>query len=119
MRPTRADSSTTNASAARGSARAAVDYLDGAATDLQLLHARRLTFLLADLTEAALLIDEATWALTEHGDARKALVARRFAHERLAALPARGILDVDRTVLDHFDTLVRYGALDPADAAAA
>lgn len=100
-------------------ARAAVDHLDGAATDLQLLHARRLTFLLADLMEAALLIDEATWALTEHGDARKALVARRFAHERLAALPARGILDPDRTVLDHFDALVRYGPLDPADVVSA
>ena len=50
-------------------ARAAVDYLEGAATDLQLLHARRLTFLLADLMEGALLIDEATWALTKHGDA--------------------------------------------------
>ncbi len=30
---------------------------------------------------------------------------------------ARGILDDDRTVLDHFDAVVRYGAIDPADAA--
>jgi acyl-CoA dehydrogenase len=98
-------------------ARAAVAYLDNAATDVQVLHARRLAFLFADLAECALLVDEATWALGEHDNARKAIVARRFARERLTALPARGILDDDRTVLDHFDTIVRYGALDPADAA--
>ena len=46
-------------------------------------------------------------------------MARRFAHERLAALPARGILDPDRTVLDHFDSIVRYGTVDPADAVSA
>ena len=95
-------------------ARAAVDHVMHAATDIQLLEARRLTFLLADTVEAALLLDEATWALEQHDDARKAVVARRFARERLAALPARGILDSDRTALDHFDAVVRYGALEPA-----
>jgi hypothetical protein len=97
-------------------ARAAVDHLASAPTDVQLLHARRLAFLLADTVEAALLLDEATWSLARDGDARKAVVARRFARERLAVLPARGILDPDRTVLDHFDTIVRYGALEPAAA---
>jgi alkylation response protein AidB-like acyl-CoA dehydrogenase len=97
-------------------ARAAVDHLMTAPTDVQLLEARRLAFLLADTVEAALLLDEATWALEHHDDARKTVVARRFARERLAVLPARGILDSDRTALDHFDTVVRYGALDPAAA---
>jgi hypothetical protein len=97
-------------------ARAAVDHLMAAPTDVQLLEARRLAFLLADTVEAALLLDEATWALEQHNDARKAVVARRFARERLAVLPARGILDSDRTALDHFDTVVRYGALEPAAA---
>ena len=80
---------------------------------MQLLEARRFAFLLADTVEAALLLDEATWALERDDDARKAVVARRFARERLAALPARGILDSDRTALDHFDTVVRYGAARP------
>jgi len=97
-------------------ARAAVDHLLVAPTDIQLLEARRLAFLLADTVEAALLLDEATWALEQHDDARKAVVARRFARERLAALPARGILDSDRTALDHFDAVVRYGALEPTAA---
>src|SRR5262249_49031570 len=83
-------------------ARGAVGHPSTAPTDTQLLEARRLAFLLADTVEAALLLDEATWALEQHDDARKAVVARRFARERLAALPARGILDSDRTALDHF-----------------
>ena len=68
-----------------GEARDALAFLAGAPNDVQLLHARRLTYLLADLTEGALLVDEATWALHRDGDARKAVVARRFARERLSA----------------------------------
>ena len=83
--------------------------------DVQLLNARRLTYLLADLAEGALLLDEATWALQRDGDARKALVARRFARERLIPPRARGILD-HCIALDHFDAIVRYGAIDPAAA---
>lgn len=97
-------------------ARDALAYLEHAPTDVQLLNARRLTFLLADLAEGALLLDEATWALARDGDARKALVARRFARERLRPPRARGILDDDRTALDHFDAIVRYGRVDPAAA---
>jgi len=97
-------------------ARAAVDHLANAPTDVQLLEARRLAFLLADTVEGALLLDEATWALEQHDDARKAVVARRFARERLAVLQAHGLLESDCTALDHFDTVVRYGALDPAAA---
>jgi hypothetical protein len=45
-------------------------------------------------------------------------VARRFVNRRLAQPPLRGLLDQERTVLDHFEELVRYGALDPAVLAA-
>lgn len=97
-------------------ARDALAFLADAPNDVQLLHARRLTYLLADLMEGALLVDEATWALRRDGDARKAVVARRFTKERLSAPRARGILDGDRAVLDHFDAIVRYGPIDPAAA---
>jgi len=100
-------------------ARDALAFLADAPTDVQLLNARRLTYLLADLMEGALLVDEATWALARDGDARKAVVARRFARERLSAPRARGILDDDRTALDHFDAVVRYGTIDPTEAGAA
>ena len=42
-------------------ARAAAEHLIEADTELQLLHARRFSYLLADLAEGALLLDEATW----------------------------------------------------------
>jgi len=97
--------------------REAVAHLTDADTDLQLLHARRFSYLLADLTEGALLLDEATWALARDGDARKAVVARRFATRHLTPPRVRGILDDDRTVIDLFEPLVRYGPVD-ANAAA-
>jgi hypothetical protein len=102
-----------------GDARRALDFLGSAPEDVQLLHARRLAYLLADLAEGAVLLDEATWQLEQHGDARKAVVARRFARRRLAPPAVRGILDDDRAVLDLFEPLVRYGAVEPALAAAA
>ena len=100
-----------------GEAREAIEHLATASNDLQLLHARRFSYLLADLMEGALLLDEASWQLTRDGDARKAVVARRFARNRLAPPRVRGILDDDRTVLDLFDPLVRYGPVEPAAAA--
>jgi hypothetical protein len=63
------------------------------------------------MAEGALLLDEAAWSLGRDGDARKAIVARRFARRRLVIRPVRGILDDDRTVLDHFEPLIRYGAI--------
>src|SRR5947209_17412559 len=93
-------------------AREAIAYLATADDDLQLLQARRLANLLADLSEGAVLLDEAAWALDRDGDARKALVARRFARSHLETLPVRGIVDDDRTVLDFFDPLIRYGKVD-------
>ena len=91
-------------------------HLEGSSSEMQLLHARRFAHLLADVVEGALLLDEATWQLTRDGDARKAVVATQLARKRLAPPRARGILDDDRTVIDHFDSIVRYGAIEPAAA---
>jgi hypothetical protein len=97
-------------------ARDAVKHLEGASNETQLLHARRFAFLLADLAEGALLLDEATWQLARDGDARKAVIAKMFARKRLAPPRARGILDDDRTVIDLFEPIVRYGPVEPAAA---
>ncbi len=99
-------------------AKDAIAHLERSDADVQLLHARRFAYLLADLTEGALLLDEATWQLDRDGDARKVVVAQRFARRHLTTPRARGILDDDRSAIDHFDALVRYGAIDPAAAAA-
>jgi alkylation response protein AidB-like acyl-CoA dehydrogenase len=96
--------------------RDAVKHLEGASNEMQLLHARRFAFLLADLSEGALLLDEATWQLARDGDARKAVVATWFARKRLSPPRARGILDDDRTVIDLFEPIVRYGPVEPAAA---
>ena len=68
----------------------AIDHLAGVDDDLQLLHSRRLAELLADTAEAALLLDEAAWSLDRNGDARKALVARRFAAAQAGRPPGPG-----------------------------
>jgi alkylation response protein AidB-like acyl-CoA dehydrogenase len=96
-------------------ARSAVSYLASAPDDLALLHSRRLAELLADTAEGALLVEEAAWSLDRDGDARKAAVARRFASRRLRTASLRGITDTDRTVLDLFEPLVRYGPVDASD----
>ena len=98
-------------------AREAIAYLQGADDDVQLLHARRMANLLADLSEGAVLLDEAAWSLERDGDARKALIARRFARSHLEHLPVRGIVDDDRSVLDFFDPLVRYGRVEASEVA--
>jgi hypothetical protein len=95
-------------------AREAIAYLQGADDDIQLLQARRLANLLGDVSESAMLLDEAAWSLERDGDARKAVVARRFSRLHLEQLPVRGIVDEDRTVLDLFDEIVRYGKVDAA-----
>jgi acyl-CoA dehydrogenase len=95
----------------------AIAHLETASTELQLLHARRFAHLLADLAEGALLVDEAAWSLRRDGDARKAMVARRFARRRLAPPRVRGIVDDDRTALDLFEPIVRYGTVEASDVA--
>jgi len=99
-------------------ARRAVDHVMGLPEDLSLLHSRRLAELLADLAEGALLVEEAAWSLERDGDARKAAMARLFVSRRLATEPVRGLLSADRTMLDHFAALTRYGSIEPSDLAA-
>jgi hypothetical protein len=92
-------------------AREASEHMLTAADDLQLLHARRFSFLLAEVVAAGLLLDEAGFALARSGDARKAVVATRYARQHLAPQRARGILDDDRTAIDLFEPIVRYGSI--------
>jgi acyl-CoA dehydrogenase len=98
--------------------RDAIAYLEAAPDDMALLHSRRFAELLADTVEGALLVEEAAWALDRTGDARKAAVARRFVSRRLSTSALRGITDPDRSVLDLFEPLVRYGSIDESDLAA-
>jgi acyl-CoA dehydrogenase len=87
--------------------------------DMALLKLRRLSYLMADTLEGALACEEAAWSLASNGDARKAAIARLFAARRLAPQPLRGITSRDRTVIDLFEPLVRYGEITPADVVAA
>jgi acyl-CoA dehydrogenase len=98
--------------------RVAISYLETAPDDVALLQSRRFAELLADTVEGALLVEEAGWALDRNGDARKAAVARRFVRRHLATPTMRGITDPDRSVLDLFEPLVRYGSIDASDLAA-
>jgi acyl-CoA dehydrogenase len=93
-------------------AREAAAHLQSSDRDLQLLHARRFAWLLADVTEAGLLADEAGWAHERDGDARKVVIAGRFTRRKLAPPRARGILDDDRTAIDLFDPVTRYGRIE-------
>jgi hypothetical protein len=104
--------------AAVAETRAAVAYLDTAPDEIALLQSRRLAELLADTAQGAFLLEEAAWSLEHSGDARKAAVARRFATHRLAPTPGRGITEPDRSVIDLFEPLVRYGEVDESDLAA-
>ncbi len=100
--------------AARGELVEAIAYLQSVPEDLALLQLRRFCGLMADALEGALLCEEAAWALDRTGDARKAAVARRFASRHLQPGPARGITSGDRTVIDLFEPLVRYGEIEPS-----
>ncbi|MGO9196991.1 MAG: acyl-CoA dehydrogenase family protein [Acidimicrobiales bacterium] len=93
----------------------AISYLQSVPEDLALLQLRRFSYLMADTLEGALLCEEAAYELGRTGNARKAAVARRFVVRRLESRPVRGITDPDRTVIDLFDPIVRYGEIEPAD----
>jgi hypothetical protein len=105
--------------AAREELAEAAAYLRAAPEDLALLQLRRFSYLMADTLEGALLCEEAAWSLRREGDARKAVIAGRFATRRLSSQPLRGISSPDRTVIDLFAPLVRYGQIEPAEALAA
>jgi acyl-CoA dehydrogenase len=74
--------------------------------------AKEFADLLYDVVTASLLLDAAQTAIEERGDAREALVARRFVHRQFADEPVRGITDGDAPADEHYDALVRYASLD-------
>jgi hypothetical protein len=94
-------------------ARRAIDFISQASAQVRQLHARRLSGWLADLTEAALLLEQAAAELSANGSARKAAVARLFVREHLTSSPMRGI-DDDVSVLELFDSIARHAPLEPA-----
>ncbi len=105
--------------AARAELVEAIGYLQSAPEDLALLQLRRFSYLMADTLEAGLLCEEAAWSLERDGDARKAAVAGRFTRRRLESPRLRGITSNDRTVLDLFEPIIRYGRLDARQVVAA
>jgi acyl-CoA dehydrogenase len=106
------DSTASGVAQGLGEFEAAKRYLDRSEPDEVLLHARRFAELMADTLSGALLLEEASWSLEQFGDARKAVVARRFVRRRVEPRPMRGIGDGDRSVLDHFEPIVRYGRIE-------
>ncbi len=99
--------------------REALAFLSRAERDLAQLRARSFANYLADVAQAALLLEEAEWELAHRGSARKALVAHLFAESHLRERPARGVVSTDRTALDFFEPLTRYGDIEPARVEAA
>ncbi|MFC6732861.1 acyl-CoA dehydrogenase family protein [Haladaptatus sp. DYSN1] len=81
--------------------------------DYAQLQAKRLADYIFDVVTAALLLSEAQWQLDEEGNARKALVAERFVETRFDTRPARGITSGSKFAIEHFDAIVRYGAVEP------
>ncbi len=102
---------------ARAEAVEALGVMVSLPQEMQLLHARRLSGLLADLTQAALLIERAAEELARDGSARKAAVAHLFAREHLTERRLRGISG-DRSVLELFGPVTRYERLEPEALAA-
>lgn len=68
-------------------------------------HGRHLLDLMADALSAALLLEEAA-AEAAGGDARKALVARRFIAQRLIPPARRGLAPLDHLAERHFDAII-------------
>ncbi len=91
----------------------AIAWLDKAPQDVRLLQARRLSNYMADVAQAALLVEEAVWELAHKNSARKAIIARYFVATRLTERPMRGITSADTTVLDYFEPIVRYQPIAP------
>jgi hypothetical protein len=99
--------------AALAEAKQAISFMLNATTEVRQLHARRLTGWLADLTQAALLLEQAQAELSSTGSARKAAVARLFVREYLGSAPMRGIGD-DTSVLGLYDSVACFAPLEPA-----
>jgi acyl-CoA dehydrogenase len=94
-----------------GAAMASLATEDGEYAQLQ---AKELADLVFDVYTAALLCREAQAEIDEEGDGRTAIVAERFVDRYLRDSGGdRGIGDGDRFALEHFDSVVRYGSVDP------
>jgi hypothetical protein len=91
----------------------AVAYIAGAPKDVARLHPRRIARFLTNLVSGALLVEQAAWELETSGSARKAAVARLYANVHLTSHPLGGIGRDDQIVLEGFDAITRYGALEP------
>ncbi|MGH7813853.1 MAG: acyl-CoA dehydrogenase family protein [Candidatus Binataceae bacterium] len=102
-----------------GEIQEALGVLARADRDLAQLRARSFCNYLADVAEAALLIEEAAWELKETGNARKAVVAGLFVKNCLARPALRGIASGDRTILDLFEPIEAYGEISSSQAEAA
>jgi len=74
---------------------------------------------MADTLEGALLCEEATWSLARDGDARKAVIARRFAGRRLTTQPFGASPVPTAPSSTSSAPIVRYGQIEPAEALAA
>ncbi len=114
LEPTRAE-----CARALGEIREALAFLSRCDRDLAQLRARRFCNYLADVVQCALLLEEAEWELEHTGNGRKAVVAHLFAGEHLQAWSGRALTSAERTVLDWFLPLTRYGEIEPSQAAAA
>jgi acyl-CoA dehydrogenase len=79
-------------------------------------HAKRLTDLVFDVVTAALLLEEAQWAIDNEEDGRKALVAIRFVETRFGDDEAYGVTSGERFAMEDetFDSIVKYATFDPA-----
>jgi len=80
--------------------------------------ARVLTGRLSDLTQAALLLEEAEWERARSGSARKAIVAALFAARYLAHDGEVAVAAEEQACRQLFAPLVRYGEIAPAAAEA-
>ncbi|WP_323676945.1 acyl-CoA dehydrogenase family protein [Halorubellus sp. PRR65] len=98
-----------------GGALAHLGAVDG---DEAQLKAKDLADYVFDVYTASLLCEMAQRDL-EDGDARTALVARRFVDTHLDAASGRGITDDDRFSLEHFDAVVKHASVDPESVAPA
>lgn len=82
-----------------------------------MLHAGRLANDMADVAQACLLLDEATWELRERSSGRKAVVAAWFVRRHLAQ-DGRWHPGNEGVSLDLFDAVIGYDSIDPETAKA-